>query len=1188
MDMAREFAASYNTVVVLKGDERNQTIVAEPQGNIYINTTGNRYMATAGTGDVLTGIIAGFIAQGLTVFEAAILGVYIHGLSGDFAVQDKSVSLIASDIIGYLPEAFKELFAQRKAMISSDMRSGIPRREIDNIALFFGLKLKRDDQQIPDHGRLAQLIIVPTEDGSRKVIRKSRWDRKGTLWEPELFDYLRAQDTALEIPEVILDSQEKPLYIKDKAIFTVYDFIPGDIVELERLSVRMKENIIRFLAKLHVYTMGGVNFPRGVRTADSIVEFAGEYRKEEKLDKKYFALKEKGEENLAPAEKLLVDNYKFIKEQILVLKNNLRSVYEKLPRCIIHGDLRPENVKFIGEKLSGVFDWDTAREEVRVYDVVRSLFFDLHKDGLALNLEELKNWVIAYQKAAEALGYPLSEEEIRAIPEMVRARLLNQFIWLVRWNTLERIQRSPEEIEIFENTVRALVVLDNLGWEGFVQEILSVNNWNARNSFREWKFARDLMQKISGGIDDTGLLILEAGKTTRKEYLLRIGIYVFTADPLHNAHLKLIEATKDITLVPGKKLNEIVVISSLKHLWKGLDGMSLVDRIVTTKVVLEELWGKEESLPRKFFMVNTGLYLEMAEALRKFYREIYNQEIETYFIVGKDSMQVTLDAKNRAITEKLLNENNFIVMDRQAKRIEDTPEYQQFTGLSHKIISRPFKLPVSQAKISSTRLREMVSGGMDIGKFVPAVINSFIIESGVYKALPAYDLRQQELEALLREKDNGAASPVDKETRIEPGVGIIGSWLSGSAVKSDGICNNARMFAFSKDIDWEGRKRLPFVVHGQLNLFRWYWELNNVARNSFSKKENSRLEFVYVELFGSCSYLAKDGWVDLTWVEDIDVGLIFKSHEELIDHDLTRDVPIEWLMNAQRRKYGEALYKRFCEYPELKVGKYDRRYIEVISKKIDVCLEEEGWWMDVRELAGLCAVSLRSQEMSKRSILILRLAGVENWYCYAQKFANKILTKEDIDFIRSVAKKFEQDIFAGLQIDKDFIRTRLNPPYLVSSPVNITDEDFFMTFEGPAYYPASELDLRSIIWLAKLFPKLKRLAYRDVLDPEEMNAATIFKPWEDDGPDASLSWRYYGPEDMLLLQRQMQKALGQFKYCNELVIEQNKSFVRIISAENMELQLQLVFMENIKSAPWMNNRTIEIDFMVSLCQLSRV
>lgn len=96
---------SYGCTVVLKG---RQTIVANGD-RIYTNETGNSGMATGGTGDVLTGVIAALIGQKILPFEAAILGVFLHGLAGDYAAEELGRwSMTALDVIDYLPEAFRE------------------------------------------------------------------------------------------------------------------------------------------------------------------------------------------------------------------------------------------------------------------------------------------------------------------------------------------------------------------------------------------------------------------------------------------------------------------------------------------------------------------------------------------------------------------------------------------------------------------------------------------------------------------------------------------------------------------------------------------------------------------------------------------------------------------------------------------------------------------------------------------------------------------------------------------------------------------------------------------------------------------------------------------------------------------------------------------------------------------------
>lgn len=100
---AEKLAKRTGTIVALKGAG---TVVTDSQ-KVYINKTGNPGMATAASGDVLTGVIAALMGQGLSNFDAAVLGVYIHGLAGDIAAERYGqVSLIATDIIQALPDAF--------------------------------------------------------------------------------------------------------------------------------------------------------------------------------------------------------------------------------------------------------------------------------------------------------------------------------------------------------------------------------------------------------------------------------------------------------------------------------------------------------------------------------------------------------------------------------------------------------------------------------------------------------------------------------------------------------------------------------------------------------------------------------------------------------------------------------------------------------------------------------------------------------------------------------------------------------------------------------------------------------------------------------------------------------------------------------------------------------------------------
>jgi NAD(P)H-hydrate epimerase len=105
--VAMEFAGRYNTIVVLKG---HGTIIATPDGSCHVNTTGNNGMATGGTGDVLGGLIAGLVAQGMAMADAARVGVYVHGLAGDIAAQERTArGMIARDLLDAIPRAWRQL-----------------------------------------------------------------------------------------------------------------------------------------------------------------------------------------------------------------------------------------------------------------------------------------------------------------------------------------------------------------------------------------------------------------------------------------------------------------------------------------------------------------------------------------------------------------------------------------------------------------------------------------------------------------------------------------------------------------------------------------------------------------------------------------------------------------------------------------------------------------------------------------------------------------------------------------------------------------------------------------------------------------------------------------------------------------------------------------------------------------------
>ncbi len=114
LEIARNFAVAHHVFVVLKG---HRTLIATPDEKVFINPTGNPGMATGGTGDILTGMIAAWLAQLLDAEAACRIAVYLHGLAGDLAEADEGeVAMTSGDLAGHLGDAILELTARRKVV----------------------------------------------------------------------------------------------------------------------------------------------------------------------------------------------------------------------------------------------------------------------------------------------------------------------------------------------------------------------------------------------------------------------------------------------------------------------------------------------------------------------------------------------------------------------------------------------------------------------------------------------------------------------------------------------------------------------------------------------------------------------------------------------------------------------------------------------------------------------------------------------------------------------------------------------------------------------------------------------------------------------------------------------------------------------------------------------------------------
>jgi NAD(P)H-hydrate epimerase len=105
--VAAEFAGKHKVTLVLKGA---RTVTAGADGTVFVNTTGNPGMASAGTGDILSGVIGGLVGQGYDPIAAAVVGVYLHGLAGDRVAEARGeIGMVATDILEEVPSAFSSI-----------------------------------------------------------------------------------------------------------------------------------------------------------------------------------------------------------------------------------------------------------------------------------------------------------------------------------------------------------------------------------------------------------------------------------------------------------------------------------------------------------------------------------------------------------------------------------------------------------------------------------------------------------------------------------------------------------------------------------------------------------------------------------------------------------------------------------------------------------------------------------------------------------------------------------------------------------------------------------------------------------------------------------------------------------------------------------------------------------------------
>lgn len=243
-------------------------------------------------------------------------------------------------------------------------------------------------------------------------------------------------------------------------IYLLYQFVEGEEVNPYEMSQPQLDGLAVALAKMHNALKDFE--PQGKRKRASIVDFAKQKQRTEELRSVLLGKKTSNSDYVyTSAEKFFLDHVDFILDQLNLLELDLPPpLYQSLPRTQIHGDFHPGNVRFRGDEVISIFDWDHLREEIRSYDFFNGLF-PLSTEQKYFNVDGLIRAVRLYQEVA-----PLTDDEIKVLPEIARLKFLDMLTWWVRVEKLaERHQHDLSHVPPLE---QAIAILDLepgvLGW----------------------------------------------------------------------------------------------------------------------------------------------------------------------------------------------------------------------------------------------------------------------------------------------------------------------------------------------------------------------------------------------------------------------------------------------------------------------------------------------------------------------------------------------------------------------------------------------------------------------------------------------------------------------------------------------------------------------------------------------------
>jgi len=332
-------------------------------------------------------------------------------------------------------------------------------QEAERVSDYYKLDKIKEIQ--PVDSNISGIVLIITET-KKFVLKKSPWDEKGAILEYYLISFLNKKDPNFPLPKIILNKYNLPFTEFNNNIYFLYTYIEGKTLSLQELNSSQFKDALRKLSQLHHYTLLS---PRNLlrasayRECDSLMNFKGGRDKRLiRFQNYYERIKE---EKDSPFKELIIKSYPLILKVIEELKEKFQKTYLKLPKSIIHGDYTLSNLKFSNKEVVGVFDFDTAREEIRAYDLTRT---DLYEIDEKLEFDSFINLINTYQNLSL---HPLNNLELESFPYLIALAFLHKLFWLVRWNTREKVNTSKSSYQFF---VKILKTLENLRNKNYLQK----------------------------------------------------------------------------------------------------------------------------------------------------------------------------------------------------------------------------------------------------------------------------------------------------------------------------------------------------------------------------------------------------------------------------------------------------------------------------------------------------------------------------------------------------------------------------------------------------------------------------------------------------------------------------------------------------------------------------------------------